>query len=128
VGAGRIGWNRQETGLRFADGDDLETANEIGGAAGFGKAGVAVRGGQSQPRHVAGDIKDTGPAHGRKLGCEFRSESAVKSALHSEIFFNSSGQSLICRRQNTPELMIDAIYMASRGWSVIAPFASFRTS
>jgi hypothetical protein len=54
-------WKR---GLRLAGGgdpgDDLEAANQIGGAVRFGKAGVTVRRGQSELRRVAGDIKDTG--------------------------------------------------------------------
>jgi hypothetical protein len=41
--------------------------------------------------------------------------SGVKiSAAFARFFCNSSGQSLICRRRY-PELMIDAVYIASRG-------------
>ena len=55
------GWHPQLHGL-VEHGDDFQAAQQIGGAVGFGKAGVAV--GQRDLGHVAGDIQDTGPAEG----------------------------------------------------------------
>ena len=67
--------------MRFAGGDDsgdnFQTAQEVGRAVGFGKAGVTVIGCQSDLRHVTSSIKDAGPAGGAKLRCDFGSEPAV---------------------------------------------------
>ena len=67
--------------LRFAggddSGDDFQAAQEVDGAVGFGKAGITVSGCQSDLRHVAGGIKDTGSAGRKQLSCDFGAEPTI---------------------------------------------------
>ena len=87
---------------------DFQAAQQIGGAIGFGKTGVAA--GQRDPGHVAGDIQDTGSAEGRQLSRDLGPEPAVGQP---QIEDNKVRLGMACLRNRVGDGTGDAAYFVT---------------